>query len=127
MVLNYYNIYNFNFFFNNISAFIISVLLTLLLFFISYISIQRNADIEKLSVYECGFQPFEDNKNTFDIKYYLVAILFIVFDLELMFLLPWVTTFLYLSNFALISVLYFIFILTFGFIYEWCKGALLWN
>ena len=127
MVLQYYNYYNFNFFLNNISAFIVSIFLTLLLFFISYVSVDRNADIEKLSIYECGFQPFEDDKNTFDIKYYLVAVLFIVFDLELMFLLPWVTAFLYLSNFALISVLFFIFILTFGFIYEWCKGALLWN
>jgi NADH-quinone oxidoreductase subunit A len=118
MVLRYYNLYNFDFFLNNFSAFIASVALTLLLFFISYASIKRAADIEKLSIYECGFQPFEDDKNTFDIKYYLVAVLFIVFDLELMFLLPWVTAFLYLSNFALISVLYFIFILTFGFIYE---------
>jgi NADH-quinone oxidoreductase subunit A len=88
MLLNAYYEYNFFGIFFNLVAFLVSFFLTLLLFFFSYLNIKRNIDIDKLSIYECGFQPFEDSKNTFDIKYYLVAVLFIIFDLELMFLLP---------------------------------------
>ena len=69
--------------------FIISLIISLLIFFASYFLAYQNYDFEKLSAYECGFQPFEDARNKFDIKFYLVAILFIIFDLEVSFLFPW--------------------------------------
>ena len=82
---------------------------------------------QKLSPYECGFEAFEDNRMKFDIRYYLVAILFIIFDLEIAFLFPWAIS---LGNIGLLgfsSMMIFLFILTIGFIYEWKKGALDWE
>ena len=84
-------------------------------------------DSEKLSTYECGFEPFEDARMQFDIRYYLVAILFILFDLEIAFLFPWAIS---LGNIGILgfsSMMIFLFILTIGFIYEWKKGALDWE
>ena len=83
-----------------------------------------NPDPEKLSAYECGFEPFEDSRMEFDVRFYLVAILFIIFDLEIAFLFPWAVS---LGNIGLLgfcSMMIFLFILTIGFIYEWKKGAL---
>ena len=87
----------------------------------------KNQDIEKNSVYECGFDPFEDTRNKFDIRFYLVAILFIIFDLEITFLFPWSVTLIDIGLFGFWSMLFFLIVLAIGFIYEWRKGALEWN
>ena len=84
-------------------------------------------DPEKLSAYECGFEPFDDSRMEFDVRFYLVAILFIIFDLEIAFLFPWAIS---LGNIGILgfsSMMIFLFILTIGFIYEWKKGALDWE
>ena len=82
---------------------------------------------EKLSPYECGFDPFEDTRMKFDVRYYLVAIVFIVFDLEIAFLFPWAVMFSKLPPFAWVSMGIFLCILVVGFIYDWKKGALDWD
>jgi len=84
-------------------------------------------DAEKLSPYECGFEAFEDARMKFDVRYYLVAILFILFDLEIAFLFPWAIVLQDIGWFGLISMLIFLGILVVGFIYEWKKGALEWE
>jgi NADH-quinone oxidoreductase subunit A len=84
-------------------------------------------DPEKLSPYECGFEAFEDARMKFDVRYYLVAILFILFDLEIAFLFPWAVVLRELGWFGLIAMLLFLGILVVGFIYEWKKGALEWE
>ena len=87
----------------------------------------KNPDPEKLSAYECGFEPFNDSRMEFDIRFYLVAILFIIFDLEIAFLFPWAVTLGNIGYFGFFSMMLFLFILTIGFIYEWKKGALDWE
>ena len=87
----------------------------------------KNPDPEKLSAYECGFEPFSDSRMEFDIRFYLVAILFIIFDLEIAFLFPWAISLGNIGLFGFISMMIFLFILTIGFIYEWKKGALDWE
>jgi NADH-quinone oxidoreductase subunit A len=82
---------------------------------------------EKLSPYECGFEAFEDARMKFDVRYYLVAILFILFDLEIAFLFPWAVILQEIGWFGMISMLIFLGILTLGFVYEWKKGALDWE
>ncbi len=84
-------------------------------------------DVEKLSPYECGFEPFEDTRGKFDVRYYLVAILFIIFDLEIAFLFPWAVSLDVIGGFGLIAMGIFLAILVVGFIYEWKKGALEWD
>ncbi len=84
-------------------------------------------DSEKLSPYECGFEAFEDARMKFDVRYYLVAILFILFDLEIAFLFPWAIVLQDIGWFGLVSMLVFLGILVVGFIYEWKKGALEWE
>ena len=84
-------------------------------------------DAEKLSPYECGFEPFEDTRMKFDVRYYLVAILFILFDLEIAFLFPWAIVLKDLGWFGLIAMFVFLGILVVGFLYEWKKGALEWE
>ena len=87
----------------------------------------KKPDPEKLSAYECGFEAFGDSRMKFDVRFYLVAILFIIFDLEIAFLFPWAIS---LGNIGLLgfsSMMIFLFILTIGFIYEWKKGALDWE
>ena len=84
-------------------------------------------DDEKLSAYECGFEPFEDSRIKFDVRYYLVAILFIIFDLEIAFLFPWAVSLDAIGTFGLISMGVFLALLVVGFIYEWKKGALEWD
>lgn len=81
----------------------------------------------KLSPYECGFEPFADARAQFDVRYYLVAILFIIFDLETAFIVPWTVVFRELGWFGLITMGIFLGLLTIGFIYEWKKGALEWE
>jgi NADH-quinone oxidoreductase subunit A len=82
---------------------------------------------EKLSPYECGFEAFDDSRTKFDVRYYLVAILFIIFDLEIAFLFPWAVSLDSVGHFGLISMGLFLAILVVGFIYEWKKGALEWD
>jgi NADH-quinone oxidoreductase subunit A len=84
-------------------------------------------DAEKLSPYECGFEPFEDSRTKFDVRYYLVAILFIIFDLEIAFLFPWAVSLDTVGGFGLIAMAIFLALLVVGFIYEWKKGALEWD
>ena len=84
-------------------------------------------DTEKLSPYECGFEAFEDSRMQFDIRYYLVAILFILFDLEIAFLFPWAVSLNEIGFFGFMSMMVFLGILVLGFIYEWMKGALDWE
>jgi NADH-quinone oxidoreductase subunit A len=87
----------------------------------------RQPDPEKLSAYECGFNAFDDARMKFDVRYYLVAILFIIFDLEVSFLFPWAVAFGDLGLFGYWSMMVFLAVLTVGFIYEWRKGALEWD
>ena len=87
----------------------------------------KNPDPEKLSAYECGFEPFNDSRMEFDVRFYLVAILFIIFDLEIAFLFPWAISLGKIGIFGFLSMMIFLFILTVGFIYEWKKGALDWE
>ena len=105
----------------------ISVLLSIGFIIINYIASPSNPDPEKLSAYECGFEAFDNARIEFDVRFYLVAILFIIFDLEIAFLFPWAIS---LGNIGLLgfySMMTFLFILTVGFIYEWKKGALEWE
>ena len=87
----------------------------------------RNPDPEKVSAYECGFNAFDDARMKFDVRFYLVSILFIIFDLEIAFLFPWAVSFGGLGWFGFWSMMIFLAILTIGFIYEWKKGALEWD
>ena len=84
-------------------------------------------DSAKLSPYECGFEAFEDSRMKFDVRYYLVAILFIIFDLEIAFLFPWAVVLQEIGMFGFLSMMLFLGILVIGFIYEWKKGALEWE
>ena len=94
---------------------------------INFISSPKNPDPEKLSAYECGFDAFDDSRMEFDVRFYLVAILFIIFDLEIAFLFPWAITLGTIGIFGFWSMMLFLAILTIGFIYEWKKGALEWQ
>jgi len=87
----------------------------------------KNPDPEKLSAYECGFEAFSDSRMEFDVRFYLVAILFIIFDLEIAFLFPWAISLGNLGPLGFWSMMFFLFVLTVGFIYEWKKGALDWD
>ena len=93
----------------------------------SLILAKSNPDNEKLSTYECGFEPFENARVKFDIRFYLVAILFIIFDLEVAFLFPWAITLGKIGVFGYVSMMIFLTVLTVGFVYEWKKGALEWD
>ena len=87
----------------------------------------RRPDSNKLSPYECGFEAFEDSRMKFDVRYYLVAILFIIFDLEIAFLFPWAVVLDQVGMFGFVAMMLFLAILVVGFIYEWKKGALEWE
>jgi len=103
-------------------AFCVSVILYLL----SYLGIWRTHDLDKLSAYECGFVPFEDSRRDFDVQFYLVAILFLIFDLEIAFFFPWILALQSLDFFGYITMMGFLLVLTIGFLYEWQQGALEW-
>ena len=106
---------------------LVSSLLSILLFLLSYMVTPQKLDQEKVSAYECGFNPFDDARSTFDVRFYLVAILFLIFDLEVSFLFPWSIILNKLPIFGFWSMILFLIILTIGFIYEWYKGALEWE
>ena len=94
---------------------------------LNYLASPSNPDPEKLSAYECGFEAFDDSRMEFDVRFYLVAILFIIFDLEIAFLFPWAISLGSIGLLGFVSMMIFLFILTVGFIYEWKKGALDWE
>jgi len=104
-------------------ALFLSIGFIILNFFLS----KKNPDPEKLSAYECGFDAFDDSRMEFDVRFYLVAILFIIFDLEIAFLFPWAISLGNLGTLGFWSMMIFLFILTVGFVYEWKKGALDWD
>ena len=93
----------------------------------SLLAARQKPYAEKLSAYECGFEAFDDARRRFDVRFYLVAILFIIFDLEVAFLFPWAVSLAKIGLFGFLSMLGFLAVLTVGFIYEWCKGALEWE
>ena len=101
--------------------------LGLLLLGLGFLIGQGTKDDEKLSPYECGFEAFDDSRMKFDVRYYLVAILFIIFDLEIAFLFPWAVSLDTVGQFGLLAMALFLAILVVGFIYEWKKGALEWD
>ncbi|HWL70196.1 MAG TPA: NADH-quinone oxidoreductase subunit A [Geminicoccus sp.] len=101
--------------------------LSLVMIVASMLTARQRPDSEKLSAYECGFEPFEDARGRFDVRYYLVAILFIIFDLEVAFLFPWAISLGTIGVFGFWSMMFFLFVLTIGFLYEWKKGALEWD
>jgi NADH-quinone oxidoreductase subunit A len=93
----------------------------------SLLAARQKPYAEKLSAYECGFEAFDDARRRFDVRYYLVAILFIIFDLEVAFLFPWAVSLKQTGVFGFLSMVGFLGVLTVGFVYEWCKGALEWE
>ena len=107
--------------------FAIAAVITMGLVVVPYLIAPKKPDPEKLSAYECGFNAFGDARMKFDVRYYLVSILFIIFDLEVAFLFPWAITLGTTGVFAFWSMVVFLGVLTIGFIYEWKKGALEWE
>nr|YP_009720850.1 NADH dehydrogenase subunit 3 [Scherffelia dubia]QGP70655.1 NADH dehydrogenase subunit 3 [Scherffelia dubia] len=107
--------------------FLFSFALALILISLSFVFAPQKPDSEKISAYECGFDPFEDARGRFDIRFYLVSILFIIFDLEVTFLFPWAVALNQIGFFGFWSMMVFLGVLTVGFIYEWKKGALEWE
>ena len=99
----------------------------ILLLSLGFLIGRGSKDAEKLSPYECGFEAFDDSRMKFDVRYYLVAILFIIFDLEIAFLFPWAVSLDEVGRFGILAMGLFLAILVVGFIYEWKKGALEWD
>lgn len=106
---------------------IVAVLISVFIMFIPKVLAPSAPQKDKLSSYECGFDSFGDARSKFDIRFYLVAILFIVFDIEIAFLLPWAISLKEIGSFGFYSMMIFLLILTAGFIYEWKTGALEWE
>jgi len=106
---------------------IVAIVLSLIIFGFSYLLSVQNPDTEKLSAYECGFDPYEDARHTFDVRFYLIAILFMVFDIEAMFLFPWASSLSNISSLGFWTMVDFIVELGVGFIYAWQIGALEWE
>jgi NADH-quinone oxidoreductase subunit A len=105
----------------------VALLIGVLLLVAPFVVAPNNPDPEKVSAYECGFPAFDDARMKFDIRFYLVSILFIIFDLEVAFLFPWAVAFKEAGLFGFWSMMVFLGVLTIGFIYEWRKGALEWD
>ena len=138
---NFFSVQSFNFIFNlhlNDSLFydeyaviliflFIAILLSVVIVSLSYFLAVQNPETEKLSTYECGFEPYEDARHTFDVKFYLVAILFLIFDLEAAFFFPWCVSLSFLNIEALWGMLEFVIELLFGLYYAWQVGALDWE
>jgi NADH-quinone oxidoreductase subunit A len=105
----------------------IAIAMAVLMVTASYVVARQRPDSEKESAYECGFEAFDDARGRFDVRFYLVAILFIIFDLEIAFLFPWAVALAEIGVFGFWSMVIFLGILTIGFIYEWKKGGLEWE
>jgi|TARA_B110000238_G_scaffold180024_1_gene203762 NADH:ubiquinone oxidoreductase subunit 3 (subunit A) len=106
---------------------IVAVLLSIIIITFSYLLVVQNPETEKMSAYECGFEPYEDARQKFDVKFYLIAMLFIVFDIETMYLIPWSVTVSKLNLLGFWSMIDFIIELGIGFIYVWYIGGLDWD
>lgn len=102
--------------------FLISLFLGFFIYLISYSGIEQYIDIEKISIYECGFNPFKNTREPINIKYYIISILFIIFDIEILYLFPWVFSFIYLNIFGFLIMFIFLLILILIYIYEWLVG-----
>jgi len=126
-VYNYINLNN-SLFYNEYSVVLIfllvAILLSVIIISLSYFLAIQNPETEKLSTYECGFEPYEDARHTFDVKFYLIAILFIVFDIETMFLIPWTNVIAQLDIIGFWAMIDFMFELGIGYLYVYCVGAL---
>jgi NADH-quinone oxidoreductase subunit A len=105
----------------------VALVIGIALLVVPYLLAYKQPDPEKLSAYECGFNPFDDARMKFDVRFYLVAILFIIFDLQVSFLFPWAVAFGDVGVYGFWSMMVFLGVLTVGFIYEWRKGALEWD
>jgi len=105
----------------------VAIVIAVALLVIGWLLGPKRPEAEKLSPYECGFEAFEDARMKFDVRYYLVAILFIIFDLEIAFLFPWAVVFKEIGITAIVAMAIFLGILVIGFVYEWKKGALEWE
>jgi NADH-quinone oxidoreductase subunit A len=121
-------IYNFlSDYFSIILFLFIAIILSFGFILANFLAAPSNPDPEKLSAYECGFEAFDDSRMEFDVRFYLVAILFIIFDLEIAFLFPWAISLGNIGALGFWSMMIFLSVLTIGFIYEWKKGALEWE
>jgi NADH-quinone oxidoreductase subunit A len=118
MLSNYLNIFIF---------LIFSLILSIIIFNASFFLIKQQDDSEKLTAYECGFNPYDDARKVFDVKFYLIAILFIIFDLEAVFMFPWVLTLSVKYSFGFWTMIEFLLELIVGFVYVWCSYALEWD
>lgn len=107
--------------------FLFSIILTIIILGASYFLSKQNPDSEKLSAYECGFEPYEDTKHVFDIRFCVIAILFILFDIEIMFLIPWCVSLAKLDMLSFWSMIDFLLELSVGLFYVWYVGALDWD
>ena len=105
----------------------VALVLSIGFIILNFLFSPKNPDPEKLSAYECGFEAFGDSRMEFDVRFYLVAILFIIFDLEIAFLFPWAISLGNIGPLGFWSMMIFLFVLTIGFVYEWKKGALDWD
>nr|QDA21747.1 NADH dehydrogenase subunit 3 [Proschkinia sp. SZCZR1824] len=114
-------------YFNLLVFLTVAVLLTIVILGASYFLVKQNPDPEKLSAYECGFEPYEDARHTFDIRFCVIAILFMVFDIEIMFLIPWCVSLAKLDLLSFWSMVDFLFELGVGFFYVWYVRALDWD
>lgn len=106
---------------------LVSITLSIVLYALGYLLSIQNPDTEKVSTYECGFDPYEDARNTFDVRFYLVAILFIIFDLEAVFFFPWAISLSHLTSWGFWTMIDFLIELALGFLYAWKIGALEWE
>lgn len=106
---------------------VVATVVALIALCLPFVTAPRKPDAEKTSPYECGFEAFDDARSRFDVRFYLVAILFIVFDLEVAFLFPWVMSFGKIGLYGFFSMMVFLGVLTVGFLYEWKRGALEWE
>ena len=121
-------VYNFlSDYFSIILFLFIAIVLSFGFILANFLAAPSNPDSEKLSAYECGFEAFDDSRMEFDVRFYLVAILFIIFDLEIAFLFPWAISLGNIGALGFWSMMIFLGVLTIGFIYEWKKGALEWE
>lgn len=116
--------YNYSFFFWYI---LISIVLVLILLLLSYLLGMKEISNEHLSPYECGFEPFDEGQKTIDIHFYVVGVLFLIFDLEIAFLFPWAVSLNSIGLYGFFLMIFFLFIITLGFLYEWARGGLDWS
>lgn len=114
-------------YFNILLFTLIGILIVFVLLFLSYIVSPKNIDVDKASAYECGFDPFDEARKSFDIQFYIVGVLFIIFDLEIALLFPWAVVLKDIGLFGFWTMMIFFFLINIGFVYEWQRGALDWS